>query len=83
MIMEAISTYIYNAEAVNTLYLGGTLNFFLNPFSSDVIRPTLNLLEEAKVTNCSTVASKPLFSWYLSLILLIPVLLIILTIHIS
>ena len=43
-----------------TLYLGGILNdnFFVNPFSSDVISPTLhhvlNLHEEAKLTNRST-----------------------------
>ena len=41
-----------------TLYLGVNDNFFINPFSADVISPilqyVLNLHEEAKLTNSST-----------------------------
>ena len=56
---------------VYTSYLGGILNdnFFVNPFSSDVISSTLhyvpNLNEEAKLTNCST---NELEYWHVNLL---------------
>ena len=92
--------HIYNAEAgyrmslqFYTLYLGGILNdnLFVNPFSSDVISPTLHyVLNLMKKRNSLTIAPMNEYlqvNWFSSWVvhsfvnLLLPVLLTVLTIH--